>query len=225
MANGYVNSAFSNTAGGKQLFTCPSSASYGLYLCHLTEPGASATGNVSITAQPADGNNFVITAGSVFTYTFKTALTPSAGEVLIGGTTAATIANLFAAMTGGAGSGTAYAAGTTPLSTSTIVASGPVALVINLTATTPGTGGNAYTLAKTGANLAISGGTLTGGAAATAGNAILYDGINANGNVIAVLSATAGYSDDVDYDGELRFSTGLYAVLNGAGAQLFVTFE
>jgi hypothetical protein len=68
-----------------------------------------ASANISYTGQPADTNTLVI-AGQ--TYTFKTALTPTAGEVLIGADQDASYANLAAAINGLGVPGTDYAAGT-----------------------------------------------------------------------------------------------------------------
>lgn len=69
-----------------------------------------ATGLFTFTGNPA--NNDTITVDGV-TYTFKTALTPAANEVLIGATLYATIDNAIAAASGADGSGTLYGANTT----------------------------------------------------------------------------------------------------------------
>lgn len=125
--------------------------------------GVAATGSVNLTAgNAADGNTFVINGK---TYTFQDTLTNSNGNVKIGGSATATIANLVAAITGGAGSGSAYAAATTTHTTVTAAVNGTTATVADITANTVGTGGNAYTLAKTGTNTAVSAATLSGGVA------------------------------------------------------------
>lgn len=59
------------------------------------------------------GNNNTVTIGSVV-YTFKTVLTGAAFEVLIGGSAAATAANLDAAINDSGVEGTNYGNGTTP---------------------------------------------------------------------------------------------------------------
>jgi hypothetical protein len=73
--------------------------------------GAKAACVLDLTADPPHDGDFV-TLGSL-TYTFKTALTPTAGEVLIEATSADSADNLVAAVSGGAGAGTKYATGTT----------------------------------------------------------------------------------------------------------------
>lgn len=149
-------------------------------LAHCYSPtGVVATGSVSLTGQPGDGDTFTLTIGGVaYVYVFKTALTPTASQVLIGANTAATIANLFSAMTnsgvGSIGYGVNYAAGTvaipqSPLSTALVTVSVPNASnVINLTALATGTAANAYTLVATvnvSTKLAVSGATMAGGVA------------------------------------------------------------
>ena len=62
---------------------------------------------LTIANVPSDGETVVI-AGVTFTY--KTALTPTAGEVLIGANLAAAQANLIAAVNGAAGAGSTYVA-------------------------------------------------------------------------------------------------------------------
>jgi len=69
-----------------------------------------AVGTLTFTGQPL--NTETVTIGSK-TYTFQTTLTNVDGNVLIGGTTAASIANLQAAVNLGAGAGTTYATATT----------------------------------------------------------------------------------------------------------------
>ena len=130
----------------------------------FTPSGVQATGTITVSSTPADGDTVVVNGT---TYTFKTALTPTAGQVLIGGSAAAAAVNLFKALTGGDGAGTNYASGTT-LGPSTAYYSVPSSSnVITVTYKTTGTGGNAFTLAKTGTAVAVSGATLSGGSAGT----------------------------------------------------------
>lgn len=121
--------------------------------------GAFATGSVNLTAgNAADGDTFTIN-GKVFT--FQTTLTNVDGNVLIGASASASATNLKNAILGTGGTpGTDYAAATV---THTTVSASVATTTVTITALTAGSGGNAYTLAKSGANLAVSAATLSGG--------------------------------------------------------------
>lgn len=119
---------------------------------------ADLTGALSLIGLPSDNDNFVINVnGTAYTYTFKT--TPSAaGHVLIDTSITATAYNLYnALMDNGAttSTGTAsYYAGTIPLPPSSVAVtydkrSALIALGFISSSAAP-------TLAKTGANLAVS---------------------------------------------------------------------
>lgn len=143
-----------------------------------TTAAVAATDSVTIAAgNAADGNTVVVNG---VTYTFKTALTPTAGQVLIGAADTDSAANLAAAITGGAGAGTTYATGTTVSPDATAVAASNV---VDLTAKTAGTAGNALTLAVTGANLSVGGATFSGGyeAAVSGLAALMVTALNATG--------------------------------------------
>ena len=120
-----------------------------------------ATGTVTFSsAAPAD-NDTVTIAGRV--YTFKTALSTGptvANQVLAGANITAAAANLAAAINGSGVEGTNYSVGTLPDAN---VSASPSAGVVTLTARDPGDEGNAITLAESGTNIAVSGGTLTSG--------------------------------------------------------------
>lgn len=117
-----------------------------------------ATGTVTFsTAVPAADDN--VSVGGV-TYTFKAAPTPPAtldpGQVAIGGTLAATATNLAAAVNGTDGVN----------APNPLVTASANSAVVTFTAIEPGDEGNAITLAKTaatGANVTVSGATLSGG--------------------------------------------------------------
>lgn len=119
-----------------------------------TTPAVAATGTVTFTENPADGDTLKI--GST-TYTFKTS--PAAvNDVAIQTTVYETAQNLADVINGD--SGEAYAGTTSPsLDVSAEVEAG----VMTLTARTPGTGGNSLALVQTGDFANVSGATLSGG--------------------------------------------------------------
>lgn len=115
-----------------------------------TTPAVAATGTVTFTENPADGDTLKI--GST-TYTFKTS-PAAANDVAIKGTVYETAQNLANVINGD--SGEAYAGTTSPsLDVSAEVEAG----VMTLTASTAGTAGNSLALVQTG----VSGATLSGG--------------------------------------------------------------
>lgn len=120
-----------------------------------TTPAVAATGTVTFTENPSDGDTLKI--GST-TYTFKTS--PAAvNDVAIKGTVYETAQNLADVINGD--SGEAYEGTTSPsLDVSAEVEAG----VMTLTARTPGTGGNSLALVQTGDFANVSGATLSGGA-------------------------------------------------------------
>jgi hypothetical protein len=122
-----------------------------------TAQGA-ASGTITISTAAPSNNETVTINGRV--YTFKTALTTAADEVLIGGSINNAAANLAAAINDTGVEGTNYGTGTAVNDhVSATVAGG----VVTVVARDPGDEGNAITLAETGANIAVSGATLSGG--------------------------------------------------------------
>lgn len=120
-----------------------------------TTPAVAATGTVTFTENPSDGDTLKI--GST-TYTFKTS--PAAvNYVAIKGTVYETAKNLADVINGD--SGKAYEGTTSPsLEVSAEIEAG----VMTLTARAPGTGGNSLALGQTGNFAKVSGATLSGGA-------------------------------------------------------------
>jgi hypothetical protein len=116
-----------------------------------------ATGTLTFTGQPADGDTVTIGAK---VYTFQAVLTNVDGNVFIGANLAATIANLADAINLGAGAGVDYAAATT-LHTQVAGTAGATTLIA--TAKEAGTGGNAIATTETSANASWGGATLSGG--------------------------------------------------------------
>lgn len=122
--------------------------------------GVAATGTLTTTAQPADGET--VTIGTTV-YTYKTALTPVAYEVAIGGSQAQAMENLRRAINDDGVAGTNYAAGTAAHPDVTAV-DGATTVVV--TAKVQGTAGNAIVTSETlaAAGSQWGGATLSGGA-------------------------------------------------------------
>lgn len=120
----------------------------------------SATSVLTFAGQPA--NNDTVTLGSV-TYTFKTSINNSnANEVLIGALTADSIANLAAAITHGAGSGTNYSTPTVANPDATVSTSD--ATTLTAASLTPGiTGNTGIAVSESGSNTSWSVASLRGG--------------------------------------------------------------
>lgn len=126
---------------------------------YLDLAAANATGTLTSTGTaPSDGNT--VTIGSTV-YTFKTALTPTAFEVLIGGSAAAALTNLKSAINLTGTPGTDYAAATTihPTVTGTTL----TATTLVVAAKTAGTAGNAIATTEVSLQLSWGTATLTGG--------------------------------------------------------------
>lgn len=119
-----------------------------------TTPAVAATGTVTFTENPSDGDTLQI--GTV-TYKFMTS-PAAANDVAIQATVYETAQNLADVINGD--SGEAYEGTTSPsLDVSAEVEAG----VMTLTARTPGTGGNSLALVQTGDFANVSGATLSGG--------------------------------------------------------------
>ncbi len=121
--------------------------------------GGSATGTLTATDQPADGET--VTIGTKV-YTFEQALTDVDGNVAIGATLAATLLNLSRAINGTGGvPGTDYASSTTPHPD---VRAEATATTVEVTALTVGSAGNGITTGTNVGDFTWGGGTLAGGA-------------------------------------------------------------
>ena len=115
--------------------------------------GSHATGTHTFSTGALTANDTLTVAGQVFTAVAENA-TPTAIQFKIGTTYATAAANALAAIS-------AHAATTAQVTLAS--AAGASDVVITYTAKVRGTGGNALTLAKSAANVAVSGsGTLTG---------------------------------------------------------------
>jgi hypothetical protein len=111
--------------------------------------GSAATGTVTIaTSAPSDGDKVTVNG---LDFTFKTALSGAANEVLAGASITAAAKNLSDAINASLDERVR--------NLNASVAAG----VVTIKADTQGVWGNAVTLAKTGTNITTSGATLTGG--------------------------------------------------------------
>lgn len=130
-----------------------------------------ARGAITRTATNVADND-TVTIGSIV-YTFKTTLTPSDYQVLIGVDSSASLTNLRNAILGTGGSPGDYQV---PGPHPTVTASAISGSVLPLVAITAGTAGNSISLAESSAQLSVSAATLVGGFAATASvNELLND--------------------------------------------------
>lgn len=124
---------------------------------------AHATGTLTLSGQPLNTETVVI-GGK--TYTFQTTLTDVDGNVLIGATVAASIANLAAAIELGSGAGTTYAASMTRNPAVEVYSNDATTLVVKA----PGGVGNVVATTESLTNGSWGGGTLAGGS----GNLIYF---------------------------------------------------
>lgn len=134
--------------------------------------GSKASGTLTLTDQPA--NNETVAIGGK-TYTFQTVLTDVDGNVLIGGTTEASLDNLVNAINLGPGAGTTYAASTT--AHPTVTAQDGAGLTVVVTANDEGTAGNAIATTDALGNGGWGGSFLTGGVDGTLGSTVFPCGI------------------------------------------------
>lgn len=112
----------------------------------LSDP--TAFGSITIAAGNAANNDTVTINGTAVT--FKSS-NPAGNQVLIGGTEAETAANLQTFLAGSTDANLALSAYSV------------IGAVVYAVAKITGAGGNAYTLAKSGTNITVSGATFTGG--------------------------------------------------------------
>lgn len=139
------------------------------HIINTTLKAPVATGTLTIAAGNA-ANNDTVTINTT-AYTFKTTLSGAANEVKIGSANTDTANNLAAAINLADGAGTTYGSVTTKIG---IVSASAVSNVVTFTATIRGAVGN-YALAKSGANLTLSGAAMTGGADYPTSPAPSYD--------------------------------------------------
>jgi hypothetical protein len=124
-----------------------------------------ATGILTASAAPADGDTVTI---DTVTYTFRTALTPAEGEVLIGGTAATALTNLQSAINHTGNPGTDYScAAAHP----TVTATANTATTQAVAADTKGTSGDSIVTTAVSSNLSWGAATLASGVDGSLGKA------------------------------------------------------
>lgn len=134
------------------------------------EGPAYATGTITSDGTiPSDGDT--VTIGNK-TYTFKSALTPTEGEVLIAGSAAAAMTNLMRAITYTGTPNTDYKCA----AHHTQVNASYNSLVVTVVSLLGGTVGNGYALSTTDANIAVSAAFMAGGAVNAASDLTGTDG-------------------------------------------------
>ena len=153
------------------LFTANSPGTGGNFITGVASAGSFAsldfTGGTNTGAAPVATAGNTVTVGTQ-TYTFVTALstTPTANEVLVGATEAASVANLANAINGGSGAGVTYGS-TTVTNTSAVAVAGTSGTLstLTLTALAKGLTGNSIATSETGAANTFGGSVLAGGTA------------------------------------------------------------
>jgi flagellin len=188
-------------AGTSLTFTANVAGAGGNFLSGTATVGTFATldftGGADAGAPPVAKGGDTVTVGTQ-TYTFVTALnsTPTANEVLVGASEAASLANLANAINGGSGAGATYGAPTVK-NVDASAAATPTTVVF--TALTKGTTGNGIATAATGSSNTFASTSLSGGTAGSindlsniADATAALTGINAAIQSVAALRGTIG---------------------------------
>lgn len=148
-------------------FAASTAGANGNFLATASSAGSWATlyftGGVDTGTPPSAVAGDTVTVGSQ-TYTFVAALstTPTANEVLVGATNAASLANLANAVNGASGSGVTYGSPTVANTSASAVAT---ATTVRFTALTPGLTGNSVNTLATGTANTFGSANLSGGLA------------------------------------------------------------
>jgi flagellin len=187
--------------GTKVTFTALTAGAGGNFLSGSATNGTFATldftGGLNTGAAPVAAAGNTVTVGSQ-TYTFVTALstTPTANEVLVGATEAASLTNLANAVNGGTGSGATYGSPTVANASATAVAT---ATTVAFTTITKGLTGNTIATSVTGTANTFGSADLAGG---TAGS------INDLSNITDATAALATINGAIQTVAGLRGSIG-----------------
>ena len=148
--------------------------------------GGKATGTLTSTGTiPADGDT--VTIGDKV-YTFKTALTPTEGQVLINASAANALINLGRAINHSGTPGTDYSVAA---ANAYVEAGTPTATTLGVTARYGGTGGNSIATTETSTQLSWGAATLTGGTGSATANTISSITVGVLGGVPTQLLSAA----------------------------------
>jgi flagellin len=181
--------------GTTLLFTALSPGTGGNFLTGAATVGSFGTpnfaGGVNTGAAPVAAAGNTVTVGTQ-TYTFVTALstTPTANEVLVGATEAASLANLANAVNGGTGSGATYGSPTAANTSASAVAT---ASTVVFSALTKGLTGNGITTSVTGTANTFGAATLANGTAGSTNDLLsIADATAALTTINAAIQTVAG---------------------------------
>lgn len=136
-----------------------------------TGPGAQAAGSMSFSGQPTAGDSFTVD-GTAISFV---ASSPIGNQVVIGATVADTFNNFLTFL---------QQSLITNVALANYAADGTIANKVDVTYKVAGTAGNAFTLVKSGSNLAVSAATLSGG---TQPSSVGYATAGTGGTNIATL--------------------------------------
>jgi len=177
------------------LFTALAAGTGGNFLTGAATVGTFGTANfaggANTGAAPVAAAGNTVTVGSQ-TYTFVTALstTPTANEILVGATEAASLANLANAVNGGTGSGATYGSPTVANTSASAVAT---ASTVVFTALTKGLTGNGIATSETGTANTFGAATLANGTAGSTNDLLsIADATAALTTINAAIQTVAG---------------------------------
>jgi len=177
------------------LFTALAAGTGGNFLTGAATVGTFGTANfaggANTGAAPVAAAANTVTVGSQ-TYTFVTALstTPTANEILVGATEAASLANLANAVNGGTGSGATYGSPTVANTSASAVAT---ASTVVFTALTKGLTGNGIATSETGTANTFGAATLANGTAGSTNDLLsIADATAALTTINAAIQTVAG---------------------------------
>jgi len=190
---------------------------------NTTARGDYASGTITSNGTNVSDGNTITIHGKV--YTFKTTLTPTEGQVLIGADAQTSLANLAAAVNRtdpGTNDGVIYkVAAAHPL-----VSASANSLTLTVTALQTGELGNQITLAKSAATLTLSGSTFTGGYSATAKKLATLAApiIAGNGTRPAAAQIELTNTAKIGYENTVDVASGGTVTLPSGGTWIWAVF-